>query len=84
MFYLGSTTQEPGPTCRNTRNGGGVFALSFRAPRGAHLAATLAYTWLGARLGLTDNPLQRSQILYVAVIPLADPTTRPNSSAPVD
>jgi hypothetical protein len=38
---------------------------------GMALATTAAYTWLGTGFGLVDAPLWRSQILYVALVPLA-------------
>lgn len=38
---------------------------------GIALTTTLAYTWLGTGLGLSESPLQRSQILYIALLPLA-------------
>ncbi len=38
---------------------------------GMALATTVAYTWLGTGFGLVDAPLGRSQILYVALVPLA-------------
>ena len=38
---------------------------------GMALATTVAYTWLGAGFGLVDAALERSQILYVALLPLA-------------
>lgn len=38
---------------------------------GMALATTTAYTWLGAGLGLVDDPLDRSRLLYAALLPLA-------------
>nr|WP_255465772.1 MFS transporter [Cellulomonas sp. APG4] len=38
---------------------------------GMALATTTAYAWLGAGLGLVDDPRHRVQLLYVALLPLA-------------
>lgn len=38
---------------------------------GLALATTLAYAWLGSGFGFVDDPLQRAQLLYFALLPLA-------------
>ncbi len=38
---------------------------------GLALATTAAYVWLGTGFGLVDSPIQRAQLLYAALIPLA-------------
>lgn len=38
---------------------------------GMALATTTAYAWLGAGLGLIDDPRYRAQLLYAALLPLA-------------
>ena len=38
---------------------------------GIALSTTVAYTWLGTGLGLLGDPLRRTQLLYLALLPLA-------------
>jgi len=38
---------------------------------GMALSTTVAYTWLGTGLGLVSDPLRRTQLLYLALLPLA-------------
>jgi MFS family permease len=38
---------------------------------GLAVATTFAFAWLGAGLGLVDDPVRRAQLLYLALVPLA-------------
>jgi hypothetical protein len=38
---------------------------------GMTLSTTIAYTWLGTGLGLAGGPVERTQLLYLALLPAA-------------
>jgi hypothetical protein len=61
------TQPEPGD---GISTDGMAAAVVLAESVGMALATTLAYTWLGAGLGVIDSPLHRAQVLYVALVPI--------------
>lgn len=62
------TQPEPGDGISQDRM---AAAVVLAESVGMALATTLAFTWLGAGLGLDSDPVQRSQVLYVVLSLLA-------------